>query len=178
MFVAFILMVAFWIIGTYNTLVNAVQDWKRSWSDIKTEYQRRADLFVNLVTTVKSFKKHEKETLTLVAQARSLKSFKGNGASEMKTMQKLDKGFANIMATFEAYPILKADKSHESLMEEIRITEDRINMARTHYNEVIEMYNSFLKAFPNNLIANMFGFIEGIYYESDVGNKSPVISLD
>jgi len=166
-----------WLIGLYNTLVTAVQDIKTMWSNIKTEYQRRADLFMNLVETVKSYAKFEKETLQQVIAARG-GNFGKNPKEEMAKLKGLDSAFGRLMVVFERYPKLKAVKEYDKLMEEIRITEDRINVARTDYNSIVRDYNVMVKSFPQNYFAQIFRFSEWQYFENEIeSNKAPKIDL-
>jgi len=172
-----VLIFAGWLIGLYNTLVVAVQDIRNMMGNIKTEYQRRADLFMNLVESVKGSARFERDTLTQVIAARG-----GNlGKTPAETMSKLkglDGALSKLMLVFERYPKLKATENYEKLMEEIRITEDRINVARTDYNAIVRDYNIMIKSFPQNYFVRMFGFMEEIYFENEPeSNKAPKIDM-
>ncbi len=172
------LMMLGWSISSYNGFISLRQDIKTQFSNIKTEYQRRIDLIVNLVSTVKSFKKHEKETLLGVVKARS-QGFTGNVKTDMKKMKGLDGLFSKLLAISERYPELKAGEQHNKLMDELRVTEDRINIARTDYNGVIRSYNIMIKSFPTNIIAGMFSFKIDEYFKGQDGiEKAPIIELN
>jgi LemA protein len=171
------LIFAGWLIGLYNTLVVAVQDIRNMMGNIKTEYQRRADLFMNLVESVKGSTRFEKDTLTQVIAARG-----GNlGKTPAETMSKLkglEGALSKLMVVFERYPELKATKNYEKLMEEIRITEDRINIARTDYNAIVRDYNIMTKSFPQNYFARIFKFGEELYFENEPeSTKAPKIDM-
>ncbi len=168
-----------WIIGTYNILAAGKVNIGTQLSNIKTEYQRRADLFYNLIESVKSYKKFEKSTLEEVTKARNPNYF-GKGFGDVKKqLGKLDNVFSKLMLVFERYPNLKANEQHNKLMEEIRITEDRINVARTDYNDVVREYNLVINIFPSNLIASMFRFAQEEFFANEEGtSKAPKISLD
>lgn len=173
-----IIIIAGWGIGIYNYLQAGKQNIKTQWSNIKTEYQRRFDLFMNLVETVKSFKKHEKSTLTDVVKARSMLNFSGSKSEQLKNMGMLDKFFSKLSVLFERYPQLKANEQHNQLMEEMRITEDRINVARTDYNDIVREFNIATKVFPSSIIARMFRFAEEKFYINEEStNKAPKIDL-
>jgi LemA protein len=166
------------VIGVYNTLVTAWQDIKTQWSNILTEYQRRADLFMNLAESVKSHKKFEKSTLEEITKARS-GIFAGNQQTQMKQIKKLDNLFAGMKLTFENYPELKSNTLYKDLMENVRETEDRINISRTDFNAVVRDYNIYIKVFPTNILANMFNYNEYAYFEADDSvKKSPKMNLD
>ena len=167
-----------WTISTYNSFVALRQDTQTQFSNIKTEYQRRVDLFYNLVSTVKSFKKHEKSTMIDVVKARS-EGFTGIKSQDMKKMGGFDAMFSKLLAVFERYPDLKSNEQHNKLMDEVRITEDRINVARTDYNSVVRSYNVMIKSFPSNLIAGMFNFVLDIYFKNKEGtDEAPKIELE
>ena len=166
-----------YVFGTYNRFINGGLNIKTQWSNIKTEYQRRADLFYNLAEAVKSYAKFEKDTLTQVIQARG--GNLGNSFKEQTSkMNKLDSGLGNFLSRLlmvqERYPKLKADKNYRELMEEVRITEDRINIARTDYNELVRQYNFMVQSFPTNILAHMFGFMNEGFFENDTESNKPV----
>ncbi len=178
-FVFLCLLLIGWGIGQYNFFVARAQDIKTQWSNIKTEYQRRFDMFMNLVETVKSYKKHEKGTLKEVIQARNALSFKGDKKQQLKSMGMLDNLFSKLAVLVEQYPNLKANEQHNTLMEEVRISEDRINVARTSYNTVIRNFNVAVKTFPSSIVANMFRFAEEEFYiNEERTNAAPKINLD
>lgn len=176
-----VLVILGWGIGMYNTFRVGQQDIKTQWSNIKTEYQRRMDLFYNLVQSVKSIKNFEKETYIGVAAART-------GLSNINSLEKtkqiaklkgLDGLFNKLMVVMERYPKLQANEQHSKLMEEIRITEDRINVARTDYNEIVGDYNKLVNLFPSMFIAKMFGFKdESFFINEEISDKSPKIDLE
>lgn len=165
-------------INSYNGFVTLRQDIKTQFSNIVTEYQRRTDLFYNLVESVKSFKKHERTTLKEVVEARSL-SFGNSKKEDMKNLKKLDGIFSRLLAVFEQYPNLKSDEQHNKLMDELRVTEDRINVSRTDYNSVVNSYNVKVKRFPSNIVAGMFNFELEEYFKGEEGiENAPKIKLD
>jgi len=173
-----IVIAFFWIIGTYNTLQKAVQDIKEQWSNILTEYQRRADLLINLASTVKSFKKHEKETLTEVIKARA-QGITGTKPQQMAKLKGFEGALSKLMVLIEKYPDLKANEQHNTLMTEVRMTEDRINVSRTDYNAIVGDYNTYVKTFPNSLVANHFRFKLEKFFElvDKSADKAPRLEL-
>lgn len=165
-------------IGTYNGLTEAFQDIETQFSNIRTEYQRRSDLFFNLVEATKSHKKFEKSTLIEVMKARQ-GNFGTTKPEQLKSMSKLDGIFGKLAVVFENYPNLKSNEQHNKLMDETRITEDRINIARTDFNEEVREYNIMCKTFPSKLIAGMFGFKVYPYYMNDSETNKPMrMNLD
>lgn len=167
-----------WGIGSYNTFIIAVQDIKTQFSNIKTEYQRRADLFMNLVESVKSYAKFEKATLTEVIQARQ-GNFGTNKKEQMGKMKGLDGIFSKLAVVVEKYPELKAVEQYNSLMAEIKMTENRINIARTDYNSLVRDYNILVSTFPKVILANWFHFQKEVFFENDAAtDKAPKIDMN
>lgn len=141
-----------WLIGVYNTIVTGKNDYEGMLQDLRAEYQRRADLFLNLGKTVKSHVTFEKGTMVELAKARA-------GIKEGITpakMKKLDSIFAGMKIQLEAYPELKSHTLYGKLMTEITLTEDRINQARGEMNNIAEDFNTYIEKFPTNIAAGMF----------------------
>lgn len=167
-----------WFIGKYNTFRVGQQDIKTQLGNIRTEYQRRADLFYNLVQAVKSHKKFEKSTLVEVTRARG-GNFGTTPTQQLTKMKQLDGLFAGLRVVFERYPTLLSHKQHDKLMDEVRITEDRINVARTDYNEIVGDYNKQVQMFPSNIVAGMFRFSVEPFFENEPSTtQSPKIDLE
>lgn len=174
---ALILIVGGWIWGGYNTLVKGMQNIKTMFSNIRTEYQRRADLFYNLVEATKSHARFEKETLTQVIAMRN-GNFGGDKQQALKKMQGFGALMSKLMLVVERYPKLRSTEQYQILMKETRITEDRINIARTEYNDTVREYNLYVNSFPSNVIAGMFRFKEEIFFEGEQGiEKAPKMDL-
>ncbi len=172
-----VLVLVGWVIGGYNNLVNGRQSIRTQWSNIKTEYQRRADLFFNLVETVKSHKKFEKSTLIEIVKARKgdFGKSKEEQAGNMKIMDNaFSKMFSGLNIVFERYPELKSSEQHNKLMDEVRITEDRVNVARTDYNDIVRVYNIYVNSFPSNFLAKWFKYSEDKFFINEEGSDKPV----
>lgn len=162
------LILVFWGCGSYNGLVNTEIDLNKSWNNVESQYQRRLDLFDNLVRTVKGAAKYEQETLEKVIQARSaatqvkLTPELLNNPEAMAKFEQAQKelmtGFGKLIATVEQYPQLRAVEGFLKLQDEIAGTENRINQARTDYNAAVADYNKKVRRFPGNIMAGIFGF--------------------
>jgi LemA protein len=180
-FAFIIFVVGGWMIGTYNLFINGKQNIKTQWSNILTEYQRRADLFYNLAQAVKSYAKFEHNTLMHVTQARG-GNFGKTKADQVKAMGKLDDSFANIMSrllvVFERYPKLKAIEQYHDFTKEVRITEDRVNIARTDYNGVVKEYNNNVLTFPNKILAGWWNFGEEKFFLNERAFTEKDIKMD
>lgn len=169
--IALTLMVGGWIWGSYNTFVTAEQDVNNQWSNIKTEYQRRADLLLNMVEITQTYSEFEKDTLVKVTQARS-GDFGSSQQEEAETMGELDRLFSRFLLTYEAYPELKSIEQFNKLSEEFQRTENRVQIARTDYNSLVRSYNILVGRFPKNMLANWWGYEPIEYFESQEGLES------
>ncbi len=183
------LVLGSWVMGTYNNMVTMEQGVKAQLSQIENVYQRRADLIPNLVSTVRGYASHERETFRLVTEARARVgqvnlSVKGDGASQsispekiqqyMQAQDALSSALSRLMVVMEKYPDLKANELFRDLMVQLEGTENRIAVERKNYNDVARAYNTLLKRFPGMLVAGYFGFRAVPYFQAEAGaNKAP-----
>ena len=154
-------------VGNYNTIVTYDENVEAQWAQVQNQYQRRVDLIPNLVATVKGYAKHEQDTFVQVTQARAAaESLGGAGvpqnAKEMENFQNtqnaLTAGVRSLLAVAENYPELKANQNFLALQDQLEGTENRIAVARQDYNKSVQIYNTFIRRFPQSVIANMHGF--------------------
>ncbi|MCS7027152.1 MAG: LemA family protein [Bacteroidia bacterium] len=145
---------------------------KTAWSKVENQYQRRADLIPNLVETVKGYTKYEKEIITNIEAARSgILSIKKadpedpNSVREYVEKQNRYNIGTWLMPIVAQYPELKANQQFMNLQTQLEGTENRITVARNdyinqvnRYNEAVQKYNTYIRKFPNNIYAAIFGF--------------------
>jgi len=169
-----IVLVLIWIAVTYNGLVRLRNHCQESWSDIDTELKRRYNLIPNLVATVKGYAKHEQETLRMVVEARNRAAAStGSPRSQAADENALVRSLRQLFALAEGYPDLKANRNFLALQRELANTEDRIQAARRFYNANVRDLNNRTEVFPSNLIAGMFHFARGEYFEvEDAGVRA------
>jgi LemA protein len=173
--------------GRYNTMVELQEAIPKAWADVEAQYQRRADLIPNLVNTVKGYANFEQETLTRVIEARAsatqVKIDPSNITPEalaqyQQAQNGVSSALSRLLVTVEAYPDLKANQNFLDLQAQLEGTENRITVARNRFNEVVQPYNVYIKKFPSNLIANMFGFTAKGYFEATAGSeKAPEVKF-
>lgn len=172
-----IIIIAAWVIGSYNGMVSATQDVNNQWSQVQNVYQRRADLIPNLVATVKGYAAHEKSTLTDVVKARSSALAQQVNVNGIPSQEQLNK-FANaqsslgsalgrLMVVVERYPDLKANQNFLALQNELAGTENRITVERQRFNDAVKNYNIRIQRFPGNLMARSFGFTAKAYFKAN-----------
>ncbi|MBX0292683.1 LemA family protein [Hymenobacter sp. HSC-4F20] len=171
----------------YNSMVQKDQAVKAQWANVQSAYQRRSDLIPNLVNTVKGAANFEKSTLTDVVNARAKASSVQLNADQLtpeniqrfqEAQSQLSSGLGRLLAVSENYPELKANANFQELQAQIEGTENRINVERNKFNTVTNDYNGYVKSFPNNLFAGMFGFQEKPYFEADAASqKAPTVQF-
>ena len=152
----------------YNSIQSKDEAVKAAWSEVVNQYQRRADLVPNLVSTVKGYAQHEEEVLTKVTEARAsvgkITLSADDLADEAKVKQfqaaqgELSNALSRLMAVSENYPNLKADGLFQNLQAQLEGTENRIAVARNRYITAVQDYNVLVRSFPQNLTAMMFGY--------------------
>jgi LemA protein len=152
----------------YNQIQSKDEGVKAAWSEVLNQYQRRADLVPNLVATVKGYAQHEQETLTRVTEARAratqvtLSVDDLDDVAKMQQFQaaqgELSSALSRLMAISESYPQLKADGLFQNLQAQLEGTENRVAVARNRYVAAVQDYNTFVRSFPQNLTAKMFGY--------------------
>jgi|SRR5690625_3010272 len=152
-----IVVIALFLITTYNGLVKYKNWVKESWSQIDVQLKRRHDLIPNLVNTVKGYAKHEQETLEKVVQARS-QLVSGTPQERIDADNQIQGALKSIFALSESYPDLKANQNFINLQEELTTTENKVAYSRQLYNKTVADYNIKRESFPTILIAGMFNF--------------------
>lgn len=174
--VVLILLVVFWAVGAYNSLVGLRNKFKNSFSQIDVQLKRRYDLIPNLVETVKGYMQHERGTLEAVIAARSQASSArevaaanpgdpGSMGALMAAESGLGGALGKMFALSEGYPDLKANQNMASLQEELKTTENKIAFSRQHYNDSVMSYNNKREMFPSSIIAGMANFAAATMFE-------------
>ena len=184
---AVIAALVLWCISAYNGMVGTQEDATQAWSDVQNTYQRRADLIPNLVETVKGYAKHEENTLTEVIEARSkatsIKIDPSNCTPEQlaeyqKAQGELGSALGRLIAVSESYPDLKANENFMDLQKQLEGTENRINEARSKFNNKVTIYNKEIRSFPKNLFAGIFGFRQMEKFQADAdAQKKPEVKF-
>ena len=185
--VGIIVILVMWAIGGYNGMVQMDEQVQNKWANVETQYQRRADLIPNLVSTVKGYAKHEQQTLEDVVKARSeatqVKVDAENLSPEkLAAFQKAQSGVSSalgrLLAVAENYPDLKANQNFLELQSQLEGTENRITVARKDFNDAAKSYNQSIRQFPKNILAGMVGFEKKSYFEAEAGSeKAPKVEF-
>ena len=179
--IAVVAVIVIWAVSMYNGLVTMDENVNSQWANVETQYQRRADLIPNLVNTVKGYASHEKETLEGVVEARSKATQMQVNASDLtpeklaayqKAQGAVTSALGKLLAITENYPDLKANQNFLELQAQLEGTENRINVARTNFNNAAQEYNTAIRRFPKSLFAGMFGFDKHVYFEAAEGTEA------
>lgn len=151
-------LLALYLVGTYNALVVLKARIKEAFSGIDVQLKRRADLIPNLVETVKGYAKHEKSVFAEVTKARTSLMKADGPVKKAEANNMLTDALKSLFAVAEAYPDLKASENFRDLQRQLGDTEDKIAYSRQFYNSNVLEYNTKVMTVPSNFIANMFGF--------------------
>ncbi|UCE18641.1 MAG: LemA family protein [Gemmatimonadota bacterium] len=174
--VVLILLAIGLVAGKYNTMITKDETVKNAWAQVENQYKRRFDLIPNLVETVKGYAEHERETFTAVTEARAKVGQLNispeiiNNPQAFSQFQQAQDGLSGVlsrlMVVLERYPELKANQNFIRLQDELAGTENRIAVERKRFNDAVLAYNGYIRRFPTNIFASMFGFKLGAYFEA------------
>ena len=181
---AVVLVLALIFISTYVSIFNSLNRAdvavEGAWSDVDIQYQRRADLIPNLVATVQGAADFESETQTAIAelrtaaiQARDQFNAAETPSEQIAAAQQVDsvvEGFSGLNINVENYPQLSATQNFANLQDQLEGTENRVSVARIRYNEQVREFNTKLRTFPSNIVANMMGLEPHPFFEADAGS--------
>jgi LemA protein len=178
----FLVVLFIWAIAKYNLFVRLRNNRENSFADIDVQLKQRHDLIPQLVSTVKGYASHEKETLDRVVNARSGAVNAQSIDERIAAENALTSALAGLNVTLEAYPDLKANANFMQLQEEIADIENKLAAVRRFFNSATKELNTAIEMFPANIIAGMFGFKKEIMF--NVGDlerpgmeKAPEISF-
>ncbi len=164
--------------SSYNGMAIKEEGVASAWSNVENQYQRRADLIPNLVNTVKGYASHESSTLEQVVKARASATQMNLNVDQLneeslatfnKVQGELSSALSRLLVVSENYPDLKANENFRDLQAQLEGTENRISTERGRFNESVKLYNSYIRMFPRNIIASMFGFDKKSYFEAEAG---------
>ena len=186
--VGIVLVLGAMLVKPYNKMVQKDEECSKAWANVENAYQRRLDLIPNLVKTVQGAADYEKGTLTEVIEARakatSVQVDPSNLTEEsiakfQAAQDQLSSALSRLMVVVERYPELKANQNFLELQAQLEGTENRIAVERGKFNETVNDYNSYMRKFPNNIIAGMFNFEKKGYFKATEGaDKAPDVEFN
>ncbi|RZL66450.1 MAG: LemA family protein [Variovorax sp.] len=174
---AVVVMAVVWAVAVYNRLVQARNRIANAFGQIDVQLKRRYDLVPNLVEVARKYLSHEASTLEAVTRARGQAQAAADTARAQPANagaigalaiaeQALGGSIGRLFALQEAYPDLKADKTMQSLSEELTSTENRVSFARQAYNDQVLDFNDKAVQFPDLIVARLLGFTPAAMLES------------
>lgn len=160
-------------IGIYNGLVSRRNGVDNAFGSLDANLQKRFDLIPNLVTTVKGYATHERETLETVVKLRSEALGANSPAARLHSDGAIAPMVAQILAWGEGYPELKASANFEHLQRSLTEIEEQISASRRAFNAAVNDYNTAIESFPFNLFASLFGFARRDFYAAADTSRQP-----
>jgi len=169
-----------WGVGLNNNMVEKQETARTQWANVESAYQRRSDLIPNLVSTVKGYADHEKETLEGVIEARANATkttidptnvTPEQMAAFQESQNSLSGALSKLMVVVERYPDLKANQNFLELQSQLEGTENRINVERNRFNEVAKDYNIYTRKFPASVVAGFLNFEPMVLFQAAAGSE-------
>ena len=173
-----ILLIVFWGIGTYNTLIKLRTQVEEGFSTMDVYLKKRFDLIPNLVATVKGYAAHEAETLEKVIAARNSAYASGNIDEKVATEGQISSVLKSLFAVAENYPNLKADSQFIDLQHQLSRLEEDIANSRKYYNGTVKIFNTKIQLFPTNIIAGIGHFTKFDFYEVKNENERENVKVE
>lgn len=169
------------VAGIYNGLVKLRNNRENAFANIDVQLKQRYDLVPQLVSSVKGYASHEKETLEKVIAARNSAMSASTVDEKVAADKAMSGALAGLKVTLEAYPELKANTNFLQLQNELSDIENKLAAARRFFNSATKEFNNACEVFPNNIFAGMFGFRRAAMYEAtesrDTLNKAPEVKF-
>ena len=170
-----VLIIVISIISISNKLNKAIVKIDEASSGIDVALTKRYDVLTKMIDVVKSYAKHEKDTLFEVIKLRKNMSIEEKNAEN----KKMDENFSKINVVVESYPELKSSENYKTLQQSIVEVEEHLQAARRLYNSNVSIYNQMIVSFPISIIAKSKGMIKKAFFEADESKKEDVkIKLD
>ena len=182
----FILVIIFWWVGIYNSLIRLDESVDTQWAQVESQFQRRADLIPNLIATVEGARDFEADTQAQIAELRTkateIQTSVGSGLNPaaMNAMGgQMDSVISGLNIVVEAYPDLKATENFLAMQSQLEGTENRVSTERGRYNDAVKAFNIKIKRIPSKWVANSLGYTEKEFFESDAGAETaPVVDFN
>ncbi len=182
-------LIVIYAVGLNNSLIEKEEGVNQAWAQVENQYQRRADLIPNLVSTVRGAANFEQETITQVIEARSRATSINLNPGDLnnpqalqqfdQAQQQLSGALSRLLVTVERYPELTATQNFRDLQTQLEGTENRISTERMRFNRAAQEYNTSIRRFPANMIAGIFGHEQKAYFEAVAGaERAPEVSFD
>ncbi len=173
-----VVVLALWFYTSYNRLVPLNEQADAQWGQVENAYQRRFDLIPNLVNSTKAVLGQEQKVFGDIADARTRYAGATTPDEKAAAASQVESALGRLLVITENYPELQSAGTVRDLMTQLEGTENRINVERNRFNEIVQSYNTKVKTFPTNLVAGLFGFHERSYFKADsAASTAPTVNL-
>ncbi|HLX92344.1 MAG TPA: LemA family protein [Puia sp.] len=175
-----ILILFFWGCSGYNSIATADQDVKGKWSNVEGQYERKKNLYENVVNTIKGSARNEDTTLIKIIQMRSrIPAIDPNNPQTLNAanhqLDQMKQSILNI--NVEAYPTIQTTQAYRDFQAQIEGTENRVTVAIRDWSESVQNFNTMVVRFPGRILASFFGYKEKPYFKSDEGAKDTKVDF-
>jgi LemA protein len=167
-----LLLMVIYTVSIYNKLVAFKNRMQEAWSGIDVYLKKRHDLVPNLVNMVKGYAAHEKQTFEEIIRLRNEAMQAKAPEARMESEASLGRALGRLMAVVENYPDLKASTNFLALQRQLSEIENELSLSRRYYNGTVRENNIYVERFPSNIIAGMFNFAKGTFFEIDKTEKA------
>jgi len=167
-----ILIAVFWYVGQRNALVTLEVNVDAAWSEVDNQLKRRSDLIPNLVATVKGFAEQEQQVFGDIADARARLAGAQTVGETAASYDQLEGALSRLLVIVENYPELRSNENFIRLQDELAGTENRIAVARGRYNDTVRQFNTKIRVFPTNTVANRMGMTAREYFEISESDRA------
>jgi len=175
---ALLVALAGWFIAVYNKLIKLRNMKEEGWSGIDVQLKRRSNLIPNLLESVKGYMGHERSVLEDVTRLRTESMNATSVDAKITAESALTRSLGKLFAVAENYPDLKASQNFIDLQKQLSVLEDEIQMARRYYNGTVRNLNVGIETFPNSIVAGMFNFEKGEFFEIEDESDRAVPKVD
>ena len=167
-----------WFVAIYNKLIKLRNMKDEGWSGIDVQLKRRSNLIPNLLESVKGYMGHERSVLEKVTELRTQSMNAASVDAKIAAESALTRSLGKLFAVAENYPDLKANQNFIDLQQQLSELEDEIQMARRYYNGTVRNLNVGIETFPNSIVAGMFSFEKGEFFEIEDDADRAVPKVD
>ncbi len=155
----------------FNGLVRARNLERAAWADIDVQLRKRHDLVPALVESVRGYRIHEAGLFENLAATRASAQAVHEPAAATAPENALTQQLRGLFVVVEAYPELKADENFRTLSAQLVAIENDLQFARRFYNGAVRDFRNATETFPGNLIAGVFGFRAGDFFEIETATE-------
>jgi len=170
--------IVLWFIAVYNKLIKLRNMKEEGWSGIDVQLKRRSNLIPNLLESVKGYMGHERGVLEKITELRQQSMQADSVGEKIVAESALTRSLGRLFALAENYPDLKASNNFIDLQAQLSQLEDEIQMARRYYNGTVRNLNVAIETFPNSVVAGMFHFQKGAFFEIEDEDDRAVPRVD